>query len=236
MEQVSEITVPIDFLPLPRSFFLHSPQQVARGLIGQLLCRKTEDGVAVARIVETEAYLGSEDPAAHAYRGQTARNAVLFGPAGFAYVYFIYGRYFCLNVSCEAEGKAGCVLFRAVEPLPELANGIAWLRSQRSIAGGLPLEALPPAFANGPSRLCQAFGITRTEHNGLDLTCSDSGLWLAKGPGLQPGEHIAKGPRIGIRNNADALLRFFLQGHPHVSSPRSKTTLTTSPNLPRARR
>jgi len=201
--------------PLPRSFFEPSARQVARSLLGQLLCRRTEAGIATARIVEAEAYLGLDDPAAHSYKGPTERNAVLFGPPGHAYVYFIYGRYFCFNVSCQPAGKAGCVLFRAVEPI---ANK-DWLRRQRAIAAGISPDKLSENFASGPSRLCQAFGITRPEHNGLDLTKRDSGLFLAEGPGLSRGEKVATGPRIGIKDNREAPLRFFLLAHPHVSPP-----------------
>jgi len=204
------------YKPLPRSFFERPARQVARSLLGHLLCRRTDEGVATARIVEAEAYLGLADPAAHAYIGPTERNAVLFGPAGHAYVYFIYGRYFCFNVSCQLPGKAGCVLFRAVEPV----SNLPWLREQRAAAAGVPPEGLPENFASGPSRLCQAFGLTRPAHNGLDLTQRSSGLWLAEGMGLQRGEKITVGPRIGIKENVDAPLRFYLHAHPHVSPPR----------------
>src|SRR5689334_10561585 len=104
-------------LPLPRSFFARPPRRVARELLGKVLVRQDSGTLLSARIVEVEAYLGEKDAAAHAAAGQTLRNAVLFGPPGHAYVYFIYGNHYCLNVSCEAEGSAGCVLFRALEPL-----------------------------------------------------------------------------------------------------------------------
>ena len=111
---------------VPRDFYLDSPDLVAQKLLGKLLVR----GEMVGRIVEVEAYFGEADPASHAFPGKTARNAVLFGPAGHAYVYFIYGMYFCLNVSCEPEGRAGGVLFRALEPVCGLeamarARGVA---------------------------------------------------------------------------------------------------------------
>src|SRR5205807_1911026 len=102
---------------LTEEFFDRNPRKVARALLGKLLVRKTPRGRLVGRIVETEAYLGKEDPAAHSFIGKTPRNAVMFGPAGFAYVYFIYGNHYCLNVTCEGEGVAGAVLFRAMEPL-----------------------------------------------------------------------------------------------------------------------
>lgn len=101
---------------LPREFFERPPRVVARALLGKLLFRRTKNGKLVAgRIVETEAYLGEDDPAAHAYSGKTARNAVLYGPAGHAYVYFTYGMHYCMNVTCEGEGRPGCVLIRALE-------------------------------------------------------------------------------------------------------------------------
>src|SRR5437660_9031188 len=102
---------------LKAEFFDRDPRRVARALLGKLLVRKTPRGILVGRIVETEAYLGNGDAAAHAAAGKTARNAVLFGPPGHAYVYFIYGNHYCLNVSCERERRAGSVLFRAVEPI-----------------------------------------------------------------------------------------------------------------------
>jgi DNA-3-methyladenine glycosylase len=103
--------------PLDRAFFARSPRRVARGLLGKVLVRDSGKLRLAARIVEVEAYLGESDPAAHAAAGNTARTSVLFGPPGHAYVYFIYGNHYCLNVSCEREGKAGSVLFRALEPL-----------------------------------------------------------------------------------------------------------------------
>src|SRR5205085_12125075 len=103
--------------PLPRAFFARNPRSVARGLLGKVLVRNAGKLRLAARIVEVEAYLGENDPAAHAAAGNTARTSVLFGPPGSAYVYFIYGNHYCLNVSCEREGKAGSVLFRALEPM-----------------------------------------------------------------------------------------------------------------------
>ncbi len=117
------------------------------------------------RIVEAEAYLGphhqTPDPAAHSFRGPTPRNRILFGAAAYAYVYAIYGRYFCMNVTCEVEGQAGCVLLRALEPLGNLAR--------MSFNRGIPTGARAEELTSGPSRLCQALALTRIEHNGLDL-------------------------------------------------------------------
>src|SRR5215469_16945002 len=112
--------------PLDRAFFARDPRRVARQLLGKILIRQSGATELTARIVEVEAYLGLDDPAAHSAAGRTLRNAVLFGPPGHAYIYFIYGNHYCLNVSCEPEGKAGGILFRAVQPLSgieEMARG-----------------------------------------------------------------------------------------------------------------
>ena len=130
---------------LPRSFYEHAPDIVARALLGKLVVRELESESLVGRIVEVEAYFGQEDPAAHSYVGRTARNAVLFGPPGFAYVYFIYGMYYCLNVSCEPDGQAGGVLIRALEPVEGLA-AMAKLRK-------LPPNPKPQLLTSGPGRL-----------------------------------------------------------------------------------
>ena len=125
---------------LPRAFFEASPEWVAPRLLGKVLMHSTRFGLLAGRIVETEAYLGPHndppDPAAHSHRGATPRNCVLFGPAGHSYVYAIYGRYFCMNVSCEAEGQAGCVLLRALEPVGEM--GLEQMALNRGIEPGAP--------------------------------------------------------------------------------------------------
>ena len=108
--------------PLPRSFYDRDPRKVSRDLLGKLLVRRDGKSVRAARIVEVEAYLGRNDPAAHSFAGRTARNAVLWGPPGMSYVYFIYGNHYCFNVSCLPDGKAGGVLFRALEPLVGIAE------------------------------------------------------------------------------------------------------------------
>ena len=160
---------------LPRAFFEASPELVAPRLLGKVLAHRTAGGVLAGRIVEAEAYLGPHnnppDPAAHAHRGSTPRNRVLFGPAGHAYVYAIYGRYFCMNISCEREGRAGCVLVRALEPLA----GTEQMARNRGLAPHGPPRGYPPVrggpglapgasasqLTSGPSRLCQALGLTR---------------------------------------------------------------------------
>src|SRR5229473_4682104 len=127
---------------LKAKFFNRDPRQVARALLGKLLIRKTPRGILVGRIVETEAYLGQGDAAAHAASGRTARNSVLFGPPGHAYVYFVYGNHYCLNVSCLPDGVPGCVLFRALEPV----SGIEQMAEARGIEivwGRAPSRACP---------------------------------------------------------------------------------------------
>jgi DNA-3-methyladenine glycosylase len=192
---------------LSRRFYLHPPDLVARDLLGKVLVRKLKGERLSGRIVETEAYFGRDDPAAHSFVGKTARNAVLFGPPGFTYVYFIYGMYFCLNVSCEPEGQAGGVLIRALEPL-EGQETMARLR-------GLPSAAKPRLLTSGPGRLCQAMGITRAGQNGLDVTAADSELQIRE-DGFRAGRILAT-PRIGIRKAVERPHRFFIKGNAFVS-------------------
>jgi DNA-3-methyladenine glycosylase len=199
--------------PLDRSFFGRSPRRVARDLLGKVLIRDVKirdvEVRLAARIVEVEAYLGTKDPAAHAAAGNTARNSVLFGPPGFAYVYFIYGNHYCLNVSCEREGKAGGVLFRAVEPL----RGIEEMAQARKIEVRTPRDLI--RLTSGPGRMAEAFGITRARDNGCDLTSASSSLWIGN-DGFHPGK-IQVTPRIGIRKAADLPLRYILAGNVFVS-------------------
>ena len=202
--------------PLDRSFFGRSPRRVARDLLGKVLIRDVKirdvEVRLAARIVEVEAYLGTKDPAAHAAAGNTARNSVLFGPPGFAYVYFIYGNHYCLNVSCEREGQAGSVLFRALEPLQGL--------EQMARSRGIPLPAARhlSRLTSGPGRLAQAFAITRSRDNGRDLTSPASGLWIGE-DGFR-ARSIQVTPRIGITKAAEQRLRFILPGNSFLSHPR----------------
>jgi DNA-3-methyladenine glycosylase len=175
---------------LPRSFYARPTVDVARDLLGKIIVHQDGDQTRTGRIVETEAYLGTSDPAAHAYRGPTPRTRVLFGPAGYAYVYLIYGMYHCLNVVAEQEGSAGCVLIRAIEPVS-------------SVIGS----------GNGPGRLTRALGIT-LEHYGADLT---HGILTIRQPTKSPDIEIGISPRVGIKDAVDWPLRFFIAGNPHVS-------------------
>ena len=184
---------------LPRSFYLDSPDIVARNLLGKLITRDLNGQRLTGRITEIEAYLGLTDPASHSFIGKTARNAVLFGPPGFSYVYFIYGMHYCLNFSCQPEGEPGGVLIRALQPVAGL-DTMARLR-------GLPSPAKPKLLCSGPGRLCQALGITLAE-NGLDVTRTKSPLRVLD-DGFRPTS-IQATPRIGISKAIDMPLRFLM--------------------------
>src|SRR3984893_8558547 len=158
--------------PLSRDFYSRDPREVSLDLLGKVLVRRQHRRLLTARIVEVEAYLGQDDPAAHSACGLTSRNAVLFGPPGRSYVYFIYGNHYCFNVSCLPDGEAGGVLFRALEPL----LGI----KEMARARGIFLDGTPSntrdlrQLTSGPGRLAEAFGITRLRDNAKDLTRADS--------------------------------------------------------------
>jgi DNA-3-methyladenine glycosylase len=177
--------------------------RLARFLIGKMLLRTLDEGVAAGRIVETEAYeIG--DPAGHAYRGVTPRTRALFLERGHAYVYLAYGVSFMLNVSSEASGVGAGVLIRAIEP----THGVAIMEQNR---GGAPLRDL----ARGPGRLCAALRIDR-RLDGIDL-CRAGPLWLAADD--RAADKIALSKRIGITRAADRLLRFYVRGNRFVSGP-----------------
>ena len=174
---------------LPRSFYARDTVEVARDLLGKVI----RHGPASARIVETEAYLGIGDAAAHSARGPTPRTRVIFGPPGHAYVYLIYGIHYCLNIVAEPAGVAGCVLVRAVEPI--------------NAAPGTALSS------NGPGKLTRALGIT-LDHYGVDLT---RGPITLHQPTDQERFAIGVSPRIGISQAAELPLRFFIKGNRFVS-------------------
>ena len=201
--------------PLSRAFFARSPRRVARDLLGKVLVRPSKipnSADLTGRVVEVEAYLGERDPAAHAAAGHTRRNSVLFGPPGYAYVYFIYGNHYCLNVSCEREGRAGGVLFRALEPL----SGLEEMAASRGVELRSEKDLLK--LTRGPGRLCEAFSITRNRDNGSDLTSSSSNLWI--GDDEHRAGRILVTPRIGITKAADKSLRYLLSGNRFVSGPK----------------
>src|SRR6516162_7545813 len=190
---------------LTRKFFNRDAVTVARELLGKLLIRREGRKLLAGRIVEDEAYLGALDPAAHAFNGPTARNAVLFGPPGHAYVYFIYGNHYCTNVSCMPEGEAEGVLLRAMEPV----CGVSEMANFRGIE--LPEEPRTSQLrllSSGPGRMSEALGITRQRDNDKDLTDKRSDLWLAD-DGYR-AEAIATSKRIGIKKAIDQPLRFVI--------------------------
>ncbi|SRR5712691_971005 len=198
--------------PLSRDFYARDPRVVSRDLLGKVLVRQEGKNLLAARIVEVEAYLGEGDPAAHAAAGRTPRNAVLFGPPGHSYVYFIYGNHYCFNVSCLPDGIAGGVLFRALEPLA----GIEEMAQARgvSIKGKGDLRKL----TSGPGRLAEAFGITRTRDNGKDLTRAGSDLFVAD-DGFHPPS-VQTTVRIGITKAAKRPLRYVIAGNEFASGPK----------------
>ena len=199
--------------PLARGFYARDPRAVSRDLLGKVLARREGRMLLAARIVEVEAYLGEGDPAAHAAAGCTPRNAVLFGPPGHSYVYFIYGNHYCFNVSCLPDGIAGGVLFRALEPL----IGLEEMARVRGVSLGGAAHKLSDLrkLTSGPGRLAQAFGITRQRDNGKDLTSTQSDLWLAD-DGFHP-QRVQTTVRIGITKAAKRRLRFLIAGNEFVS-------------------
>jgi DNA-3-methyladenine glycosylase len=204
---------------LNQEFFDADPRKVARALLGKLLIRKIARGVLVGRVVETEAYLGSGDLAAHAAAGRTARNSVLFGPPGFAYVYFIYGNHYCLNVSCLPDGVAGGVLFRAFEPMA----GIEEMAAARGIT--IAKESDLKRISSGPGRMCEALGVTRERDNGKPLTSAQSDLYLAD-DGYRVGRILVT-PRIGITKSAEERLRYVVSANRFVSGAILKQRFTS---------
>lgn len=187
---------------LPRNFYARPAGEVARALLGKILVH----GPAAGRIVETEAYLGLSDLAAHASKGITPRTRVIFGPPGHAYIYFIYGMYECLNLVAEPEGEPGCVLIRAFEPL----EGIDLMRRRRPAARSLE------DLASGPGKLTLAMGISRAQ-NGADVT---RGELVVREPAAPVPLEIGVATRVGIRHCADWPLRFFVRGSRFVSRPK----------------
>ena len=188
---------------LTRAFFDRSTQEVAPDLLGKLIVHNLDGCMLAGRIVEAEAYLGVGDPAAHAYRGLTNRTRVLFGPPGRAYVYLIYGMYECLNLVCEPDGVAGCVLIRALEPLA----GIEEMQRRRPKARRLR------DLASGPGKLTRAMGITR-EHYGCDVTRGKLQVRAFNNP-TPHGTVITT--RIGISVREDLPLRFYIKDNEFVS-------------------
>jgi DNA-3-methyladenine glycosylase len=196
---------------LPRDFFARPSVEVAPDLLGCVVEHETVDGLVAVRLTEVEAYAGASDPASHAYRGRTARNAVMFGPPGHAYVYFTYGMHFCVNLVCQGEeGSASAVLLRA----GAIVAGEDLARARRTRG-----QAAVPArdLARGPARLCQALAIDRAL-DGADACLASSPLRVRSEAGTPPRSvKILTGPRVGVSSAAEVPWRFWLEGDPTVS-------------------
>ena len=201
---------------MPREFFARLSVPVAPDLLGCVLEHQTEAGLVAVELTEVEAYAGRSDPASHAYRGKTQRNAVMFGPPGHAYVYFTYGMHFCVNMVCLGEeGSASAVLLRAGAIIAgeDLARA---RRTRGPIPEGRPRLA-PRDLARGPARLCQALGIDRSQ-DGADVCVAGSPLRMLSGAGNPArSEKIRTGPRVGVSSAAEIPWRFWYDGDPTVS-------------------
>ena len=201
--------------PLPAAFYDRPTERVARELLGAVLEHRTAEGIAAGRIVETEAYIGEHDLACHAAAGRTTRTAPLYGPPGIAYVYFIYGMYWCVNAVTRGEGEPSAVLIRAIEPVV----GIDLMRARR------PRARTDVDLTNGPGKLCLALGIGRDE-NWSDLR--RSALRIRAGAPV-PDADVVVTPRIGITRCADWPLRFVVRDNPWVSKvPGTKRASSSS--------
>lgn len=188
---------------LPSTFYDREADVVARDLLGAIIEHRTADGVASGRIVETEAYMGPDDPACHAAAGLTRRTRALFGPPGSTYVYFIYGNHWCVNAVTRETGYGAAVLIRAIEPV----GGITLMHSRR------PTVREARDLANGPGKLCAALGIDA----GQDANSLQEG-WLRILPGEDVQDNdVRVSPRVGISKAADSMLRFYVADHPCVS-------------------
>jgi DNA-3-methyladenine glycosylase len=195
--------------PLPRAFYDRPVLDVARDLLGAVV----EHGAVQVRLTEVEAYDGAGDPASHAYRGRSARNAVMFGPPGHAYVYFTYGMHFCVNLVCGPVGISSAVLLRAGEVVA--GRDVAVERRPRSSMHDL---------ARGPARLTQALAIGR-DLNGADVTTPASTIRVVAGSPV-PDELVRRGPRVGVSRAADRPWRLWIGAEPSVSSYRPATRRT----------
>jgi DNA-3-methyladenine glycosylase len=216
-------------MPVRRSLLAGPVLDVAPKLLGLVLRSTTDEGTVAVRLTEVEAYDGPNDPGSHAYRGETPRNAVMFGPPGFLYVYFTYGMHYCMNVVVGPEGRPSAVLLRAGEIIEGLdlararrgqpdTQKIVFNQARAGVRAG-PVVKRPNGnpdrdLARGPARLCVALGIGR-DGNGADLLAKDSPIQLLAGPGFD-GEP-ATGPRVGLREAADWAWRFWIPGDPTVS-------------------
>jgi len=214
-------------VPISRDFFARHAVEVAPDLLGCVLEHQTADGLVAVELTEVEAYEGQSDPASHAYRGKTQRNAVMFGPPGHAYVYFTYGMHFCVNLVCLGDDSASAVLLRAGAVIA--GEDLARARRTKGAASIASRD-----LARGPARLCQALAIDRSL-DGADVCVADSPLRVRAGAGnparsgtvlarggesvSRPGtsRRIATGPRVGVSSAAEVPWRFWFEGEPTVS-------------------
>ena len=240
--------------PIPREFFARTSVEVAPDLLGCVLEHETAEGLVAVELTEVEAYAGQADPASHAYRGKTARNAVMFGPPGHAYVYFTYGMYFCVNLVCHDPDTASAVLLRAGRVIEgeELARARRARRRRR--AGGDPDSASQDSasqdspspdgaglaardLARGPGLLCQALDIDKSL-DGADVCVAGSPLRVRRrqtgaGTNVRSGEkEICSGPRVGVSAAADVPWRFWLAGEPSVSAYKRAVARRPKPVTP----
>lgn len=203
--------------PLPREFFAGDALDVAPLLLGRVVEHTSPDGVVAVRLSEVEAYEGGSDPGSHAYRGPTKRNAVMFGPPGYLYVYFTYGMHWCANLVCGPPGRASAVLLRG----GAVVSGLELARSRR------PAAKRDAELARGPARLASCLGLAR-EQDGMDFSAAGSSLRVLAGSPV-PADDVRTGPRVGVAGPGGVPpWRFFADGDPTVSVYR--------PAVPRRRR
>jgi DNA-3-methyladenine glycosylase len=189
--------------PLPRRFYTRETLTVAEELLGKQLVKNTNNARLVGRIVEVEAYRGSDDPGSHAYRGMTPRNRLMFGEGGFAYVYFTYGKHHCFNVTTGREGTPGAVLVRALEPM----EGVEIMQKNRR-------RRRMRDLTNGPGKLTEAMRITKRQ-NGLDLT--EGGELFIRRPRVEENFEVVVARRVGIRFGVKKPWRFYIKNNEFVS-------------------
>ncbi|MQA01573.1 MAG: DNA-3-methyladenine glycosylase [Streptosporangiales bacterium] len=207
---------------LPREFFDRPALAVAPDLLGHVVEHRAPGGLVALRVTEVEAYEGADDPASHAYRGRSARNATMFGDPGHVYVYFTYGMHFCMNVVCQPAGTASAVLLRA----GEVIEGAELARVRRGTSTG------DRELARGPARLTVALGVAR-EEDGADGCSAASALRLCRGS-APPGSAVATSARTGVANGAQQPWRFYVAGDPTVSPYRKHVPKRRTPSNPSA--
>ena len=190
--------------PINQRFYTSDTLKVAKAILGKMLVRRTPLEVFIGKIVETEAYRGTDDPASHSFRGKTNRNEVMFGKPGITYVYFTYGNHHCLNIVTERTDIPAAVLIRSIEPL----KGIETMKRNRSVEKIIDV-------ASGPGKLTKAFQITR-EDNNIDVTDSSSNISIHT-PAEEKSVQIVQTTRIGIRLAQEFPWRFYIKENPHVS-------------------